>query len=81
MKLKKRKKKPRTKKQPWYYMNFNGECPYFDGINDNGHPIHECLVPWNAKCMDGNIHKCMKLKLKWLASLSNKKRKTELEKM
>jgi hypothetical protein len=31
--------------------------------------------------MDGNIHKCMKLKLQWLASLSSDKRKSMIEKI
>lgn len=76
-----KQRKPRTKPQPWYYINFNGECPYFDGISSDGRPIHECLSPWNSQCKDGSIHKCMKLRLKWLASLSPQKRKFELEKL
>ena len=70
-------RKPRTKEQPWYYQ---GECMYFDGISCDGKPIHECFEPWNSQCMDGDIHKCLKLRLKWLASLSPKKRESELEK-
>ena len=61
------KGKPRTKEQPWYYQG--------------NIPIHECFYPWRHKCMDGNIHKCMKLKLQWLASLSDDKRKSMLEKI
>ena len=72
------KGKPRTKEQPWYYK---GRCQYFDGLytrDGSNTPIHECFYPWRHKCTDGNIHNCTKLKLRWLASLDDKKRKTEL---
>ena len=72
------KGKPRTKEQPWYYKN---KCQYFDGLytrDGSNTPIHECFYPWRHKCTDGNIHNCTKLKLRWLASLDDKKRKTEL---
>jgi len=72
-----RQRKPRTKEQSWRYQN--KKCPYYDGVNSSGEHMHECMNPWNTRC-EGNIHKCFKLKLQWLASLSDKKRKTEQEK-
>lgn len=74
------KGKPRTKEQPWYYQ---GICQYFDVYTQDGIsiPIHECFYPWRDKCMIGDIHKCMKIKLHWLASLSSDKRKSMLEKI
>lgn len=72
-----KERKPRTKKQDWRFEN--KKCSYYDGVSSNGNHIHECMYPWNSKC-EGDIHKCYKLKLHWLASLPDKKRKTEQEK-
>ena len=68
-------RKPRTKEQP---QRMNERCPYYDGMIGDRH-VHECLYPWNSKC-EGQSHRCYKLKLQWLASLSDKKRKVMQEK-
>ena len=75
------KGKPRTKEPPWYYQ---GICQYFDWLYTRDGaciPIYECFYPWRDKCTNGNIYKCMKFKLHWLASLSSNKRKSMLEKI
>lgn len=69
----KKQRKPRTKPQPWYYTR--DYCTYFeDGI------ASECQRPWWRHC-DGNVHKCLKLRLQWLMSLSEQQRKKELKKL
>ena len=65
-------RKPRTKHQnPAYSMK---SCPY-----DDDTVWKECNYPWADKC-DGNIHKCAKLKMHHLASLSDKDREEYINK-
>lgn len=52
------------------------QCNWFDGFDKDGHPITKCFEPWSNRCT-GMRHDCLKLKLKWLASLSNKERKRQ----
>ena len=66
-----KERKPRTKEQSFRMEKI---CMYYDGKMDDGTHIHECLLPWNKEC-EGDKHKCFKLKLHWLASLSDEKRK------
>jgi hypothetical protein len=61
-----RKNKPITKEQPKAFIS---ECPYYDPDVAN-----ECFAPWDNGTCEGSKHKCGKLKLHWLASLSDKKR-------
>ena len=67
--MKKKQRKPRTKEQPWYYAK---HCDYFDGRDSEGNPITECFHPWRNRC-DGETHKCLKLKLRWIAGLPKSK--------
>ena len=70
-------RKARVKKQhPFYEGN---KCWYFDGYDINNKPITECFKPWSYLC-DGNQHNCKHLKMKFLASLSEKKRQNYLNK-
>lgn len=69
-------RKERTKPQSEWMAK---KCPYFDGIDQYGRPMTECSYPWSNRC-DGERHKCYKLKLRWLASLPENKRKVEQEK-
>jgi hypothetical protein len=66
-----KERKPRTKEQSFM---MNKKCMYYDGKTEDGTHIHECMFPWNGKC-EGDRHKCFKLKLHWLASLPDEKRK------
>lgn len=61
------KNKPRTKEQPKAFIS---ECPYYDSDSK----YNECFAPWDNGTCGGSKHKCGKLKLHWLASLSDKKR-------
>ncbi len=70
--LDKKRRKPRTKPQKDAYLM--RQCSYDDGTK-----WKECNHPWADKC-DGDIHKCMKLKMHHLASLSSEKRKKYLDK-
>lgn len=63
-------RKPRTKKQR---NNLEKYCWYYDGVS-NGEHIRECFYPWSHQCT-GERHKCFKLKLRWLASIGNKKKR------
>lgn len=66
-----KQRKPRTKEQP---NRMKERCILYDGQSSDGTHIHECFLPWNGRC-EGNKHMCFKLKLQWLASLPDKKRK------
>lgn len=66
-----KQRKPRTKEQNQFYEGKH--CWY-----DDGSKWKECNRPWADKC-DGNQHKCKHLKMKYLASLSEDKRKKYLE--
>ena len=68
----KKQRKPRTKKQR--HDLEEKKCHLYDGPG-----IYECFYPWNIKCK-GERHKCFKLKLQWLASLPDDKRKLMQEK-
>lgn len=70
--IKKKERKPRTKPQKDAYLMRH--CSYDDDTK-----CKECGHPWSCKC-DGDIHKCMKLKMHHLASLSSEKRKKYLDK-
>ena len=72
-----KQRKSRTKKQnPFFESN---KCWYFDGIDQYGRVVSECMKPWSYKC-DGNQHKCTHLKMKYLASLSEEERKKWINK-
>lgn len=62
-------RKPRTKEQI-----YPKHCSY-----DDGTVWKECNFPWANRC-DGNIHKCAKLKMQHLASLSDKDREEYIKK-
>lgn len=65
-------------KEHKYNDNWTGQhCDYFDDFYDN-HAVTECNAPWSFMCK-GNKFDCGKLKYKWLASLSDKKRNEWLE--
>jgi hypothetical protein len=65
-------------KEHKYNDNWTGQhCDYFDDFYDN-HAVTECTAPWSFMCK-GNKFDCGKLKYKWLASLSDKKRNEWLE--
>jgi len=66
-------RKPRTKEQPYRFRH--KQCAYDDGSYSK-----ECGRPWAYKC-DGNIHNCFRLKLQWLASLSERKREEYFKKI
>lgn len=66
-----KQRKPRTKKQE---QRMSEICMYYDGQYPYGYHSHECFLPWKGKC-EGDKHKCFKLKMQWLASLSDDKRK------
>ena len=65
-----KQRKPRIKKQNPFFEN--KKCCLFDGFDIYNNPICECFNPWNKYC-DGNIHNCTHLKMKYIASLSDKK--------
>jgi len=71
-----KQRKQRTKEQP---DRMKERCMWYDGQTSDGTHIHECLFPWNTKC-EGNKHRCFKLKMQWLASLPDDKRKIMQEK-
>ena len=60
-----------------YLEEHGSHCWYFDGFYNN-HAVTECMAPWSFMCK-GNKFDCGKLKYKWLASLSDKKRDEWLE--
>ncbi len=60
-----------------YLEDHGSHCWYFDGFY-NDHAVTECMAPWSFMCK-GNKFDCGKLKYKWLASLSDKKRDEWLE--
>ena len=60
-----------------YLEHHSSHCNYFDGFY-NDHAVTECMAPWSFMCK-GNKFDCGKLKYKWLASLSDKKRDEWLE--
>ena len=65
-------------KEHKYNDNWTGQhCDYFDDFYDN-HAVTECNARWSFMCK-GNKFDCGKLKYKWLASLSDKKRNEWLE--
>jgi len=53
------------------------KCKFFDGYTEDGHIITECNYPWSKRC-SGNFYNCTKLKMQWLASLSNKEKEKQL---
>lgn len=61
-------RKPRTKEQNSFYAT--EKCWYFDGIDQYGRVMCECMNPWSNRC-DGNQHNCKHLKMQYLASLGN----------
>lgn len=63
-------RKPRTKIQNEFFERKH--CWYDDGTK-----YKECNRPWSEYC-DGNQHNCKHLKMKYLASLSEKERKQYL---
>lgn len=73
--MRQKHRKPRSKEQKWYHSKF---CSLFDGISSDGTPITECGHAWSNRC-DGETHKCLKLKLRWLASLSEKEKGKQIE--
>jgi hypothetical protein len=75
---KERKERTATDRPLNKYLEHHGlHCNYFDGFY-NDHAVTECLAPWSFMCK-GNKFDCGKLKYKWLASLSDKKRDEWLE--
>lgn len=40
----------------------------------------ECVYPWANRC-GGEKHNCMRMRMRWLASLSEKEKKRQIEKM
>lgn len=71
-----KQRKPRTKEQNPFFEG--KKCWYFDGIDQYGRVITECMKPWRVKC-DGNQHNCTHLKMQYLASLSEEERKKYLD--
>jgi hypothetical protein len=75
---KERKERTATDRPLNKYLEHHGShCLYFDGFY-NDHAVTECTAPWSFMCK-GNKLDCDKLKYKWLASLSDKKRDEWLE--